>query len=409
MIWCQFTNSTSLGAMTADRVAWSIHRCHARERTWDERLFTQVVRRRHLALGGILGVAVAILRLDTHFLLGVILVAMALDFWREIVLARVRFKEQLVKLEIIFASPRLSEQWYLDQDARLIENDRVNTFADWQSCLGSPYQLDVPLASILPTALLHKLWLSAYIGHRITGYRVVDFGCHNGLAAAYFQGGREALPHDANYEPNSIANHVIGVDIMQLHARRVWRGLGIPSVVASVTAVPLAAGQFDVVSMCEILEHLHSPIDSLREASRVLKPGGRLILTTPNRHGLQIDHWVNPFIVGMHLLTLLGLELLLPPAGLTYEDEGEPAYHTDFSWRELNSLLEKAGFVVVEFGTFAFFTGLHRIVGRIWPRLRLGQYAFWLHQVEAGLAKVPLIRLLGTHWFVIAQRPAEVV
>ena len=163
---------------------------------------------------------------------------------------------------------------------------------------------------------MHKLWLSGYIGQYITRYRVVDFGCQNGVASAYFQGGWEVLPHDPNYEPDSISNRVIGVDITRLHARRVQRGLGIPSVVANVTAVPLTEGQFDVVSMCEILEHLHSPIVSLREASRVLKPGGRLILTTPNRHGLQIDHWVNPFIVGIRLLTLLGLEFLLPPPNL---------------------------------------------------------------------------------------------
>ena len=172
MVWGKFASKTLLGAMNADRVAWSIHRCGARERTWYERLFTQVVRRRHLALGGILGAGVAIFRLDGHFLLGVILSALVLDFLREIALARVRFKEQLVKLEKIFVSARLSEQWYLDQDARRLKDDNVTTFADWQSCLGPHYQLDVPVASVTPTALHAQamaLGLHRPVHHSLSG------------------------------------------------------------------------------------------------------------------------------------------------------------------------------------------------------------------------------------------------
>ncbi|MGI8919168.1 MAG: glycosyltransferase, partial [Pyrinomonadaceae bacterium] len=46
---------------------------------------------------------------------------------------------------------------------------------------------------------------------------------------------------------------------------------------------PYADEMFDVVLFCEILEHLlQDPVQALAEIRRVLKPGGTLIVTTPN-------------------------------------------------------------------------------------------------------------------------------
>ncbi len=39
----------------------------------------------------------------------------------------------------------------------------------------------------------------------------------------------------------------------------------------------------DLVSMLAVIEHLKSPQDMVREIHRVLRPGGRLVLTTPKR------------------------------------------------------------------------------------------------------------------------------
>lgn len=40
--------------------------------------------------------------------------------------------------------------------------------------------------------------------------------------------------------------------------------------------------QFDVVCLNHVIEHLASPLGTLRECHRILKPGGRLVITTPN-------------------------------------------------------------------------------------------------------------------------------
>lgn len=51
---------------------------------------------------------------------------------------------------------------------------------------------------------------------------------------------------------------------------------------------PFAPASFDVVLLCEVIEHLQSdPVKVLREIKRVLKPGGHLILTTPNVSRLE--------------------------------------------------------------------------------------------------------------------------
>ncbi|HJR79472.1 MAG TPA: class I SAM-dependent methyltransferase [Anaerolineales bacterium] len=46
--------------------------------------------------------------------------------------------------------------------------------------------------------------------------------------------------------------------------------------------LPLADASFDCVLLSEVIEHLEVPQVSIREATRVLRPGGRLLVTTPN-------------------------------------------------------------------------------------------------------------------------------
>ena len=50
--------------------------------------------------------------------------------------------------------------------------------------------------------------------------------------------------------------------------------------------LPLADGTFDCVILSEVVEHLEAPQISIQEAARVLRPGGRLLITTPNYRSL---------------------------------------------------------------------------------------------------------------------------
>lgn len=58
-----------------------------------------------------------------------------------------------------------------------------------------------------------------------------------------------------------------------------------PAVVieGSILELPFADDSFDVVLSTEVIEHTPAPTDAIRELCRVLRPGGRLIVTSPNR------------------------------------------------------------------------------------------------------------------------------
>jgi SAM-dependent methyltransferase len=52
-------------------------------------------------------------------------------------------------------------------------------------------------------------------------------------------------------------------------------------IIATAYDIPVADATFDTALMTEVLEHLEEPLDALREAHRLLAPGGKLILTAP--------------------------------------------------------------------------------------------------------------------------------
>lgn len=58
-------------------------------------------------------------------------------------------------------------------------------------------------------------------------------------------------------------------------------GQSATDVLGSAMNLPFADESFDVVICTEVLEHLHDPWMAMRECARVLKPGGRIFLTTP--------------------------------------------------------------------------------------------------------------------------------
>lgn len=132
---------------------------------------------------------------------------------------------------------------------------------------------------------------------------------------------------------------------------------------------PFTAAAFDVVLCCEILEHLqHDPLAALREIHRVLRPGGALIVTTPNVARLE------------NVARLLAGENVYDP----YSGYGPYGRHNrEYTLGELRRLLEHAGFAVeiaftadVHANHAGWFTPLAQCRALLKRHDDLGQYLF---------------------------------
>ena len=112
------------------------------------------------------------------------------------------------------------------------------------------------------------------------GGRLLDVGCGKGdlLARLLHRGWTvEGLEVDGEAAAYARTNHGLKVHVGALEGQR------FPDDV------------FDAVTMNHVIEHVHDPIALIRESLRVLKPGGRLVLATPNSQGLGCKkfgrHW----------------------------------------------------------------------------------------------------------------------
>ncbi len=129
---------------------------------------------------------------------------------------------------------------------------------------------DVPVSSGPDRARRQAAMLAGVLQGLARPAVVVDLGCGDGSALAL--AARQLTAH-----------RFAGIDWSVgrlLHAR----GLGLTVLRAGVDAagLPLADGVVDVVIMSELIEHLVDPDRAMAEVRRVLRPGGSLLLSTPN-------------------------------------------------------------------------------------------------------------------------------
>ena len=111
---------------------------------------------------------------------------------------------------------------------------------------------------------------------------LVDFGCGNGAQSLLL----------AEY-----CARVTGVDINPDFLAAFARGIAAGGLGERIAGVPLAGGQIpladataDVVTSFTVLEHVPDEQAALAEMYRVLKPGGRLIISVPNRWWIFETH-----------------------------------------------------------------------------------------------------------------------
>jgi 2-polyprenyl-3-methyl-5-hydroxy-6-metoxy-1,4-benzoquinol methylase len=111
----------------------------------------------------------------------------------------------------------------------------------------------------------------------VEGHSVVDIGCYSGEFVA------ELLRRDPAWD-------VVGLDYdeegLKL-ARLLHPELASRYRRSSVYDLDLPDESVDCVTFQEVIEHLEGPAVAVKEINRVLRPGGVLVVTTPNAYALS--------------------------------------------------------------------------------------------------------------------------
>jgi SAM-dependent methyltransferase len=106
--------------------------------------------------------------------------------------------------------------------------------------------------------------------HLPDAQRIVDVGCGQGGFLGRCRGEFELA---------------IGLDL-SAEAMRMCLARGVSGIRSDALFLPLRTGSVDVVRAKEIIEHLPDPLSMVREAYRVLRPGGLFLAHVPSQHSV---------------------------------------------------------------------------------------------------------------------------
>jgi 2-polyprenyl-3-methyl-5-hydroxy-6-metoxy-1,4-benzoquinol methylase len=137
------------------------------------------------------------------------------------------------------------------------------------------YEVDV--ASNSPW---HKLVKQHFdIERDVAGKRILEIGCGQGGFACW-------MAQQPRPPAELVATDFARTAVQKGQAFANEQGLSaITWQVGDIQAIAHTDASFDTVVSCETIEHIPDPRRAISELARVLKPGGRLLLTTPNYLG----------------------------------------------------------------------------------------------------------------------------
>lgn len=123
-----------------------------------------------------------------------------------------------------------------------------------------------------------------YFASRYSGKSVLDMACGAGYGSAIIA--------------SNGASHVTGIDIAAeavSFAKANYNSAALDFRQLDFREVSKTGKTFDLVVSFETIEHVDNPAEFIRVAASVLKPGGRCIISTPNKKKYSGAGVVNPF------------------------------------------------------------------------------------------------------------------
>lgn len=121
----------------------------------------------------------------------------------------------------------------------------------------------------------------AYIKNLPNVHKILDVGCGDGLY----------LNHLAAAFTDKKKVELWGVDFSKYKLAKAKKNGHNVKQCDLEKGLPFKDNHFDVVYAAELIEHLYNPDFFLEECYRVLRPGGKIIISTPNLHA-----WYNRFL-----------------------------------------------------------------------------------------------------------------
>jgi 2-polyprenyl-3-methyl-5-hydroxy-6-metoxy-1,4-benzoquinol methylase len=153
---------------------------------------------------------------------------------------------------------------------------------------------DDPLITACQTRLLELIWERNALPRR---GRILDIGPGKGLYTKLFlQWGMKVSCVDID---SSLRDFYIGL------------GCDFEKVDLRSETLPHGDETFDAIWCSHVIEHLRDPVAFLAECNRVLRPGGHLVLRTPDVKKMGFDFWDDPTHVQPYTLMSLGNILVL--------------------------------------------------------------------------------------------------
>lgn len=126
---------------------------------------------------------------------------------------------------------------------------------------------------------------------------------------------------------------VYGTEISPFAVEYVKKNLGIEVYMGNLAALGLPPDRYDIVTIWHTLEHMSEPLENLKEAKRILKDNGLLIVEVPNLNAC-IERIIYRIVKRkkMHLFSI-------------YDKEPHLFHFTPFTLKEI---LKRAGFQVIK-------------------------------------------------------------